>query len=189
MQRLDQTQIKSVNTFLFRFFLATWVGLLILAAQAAEAPDKLTKEVSETIEIFKKADSSLAPFFQSAAGFVVFPRVNKGGLVFGGARGHGLVYEQGKLVGKATMTQATFGAQIGGQVFREVIFFETAAALEAFKQSNVEMSAQVGAVAAAEGVAENAKYRESVLIFTQPVKGLMGEASVGGQKFKFEAIP
>jgi hypothetical protein len=47
----------------------------------------------------------------------------------------------------------------------------------------------VGAVVAAEGVAEHAKYRDGVLIFTRPVKGLMGEASVGGQKFKFESLP
>jgi len=32
-------------------------------------------------------------------------------------------------------------------------------------------------------------YTDGVLVFTQPVKGLMAEASVGGQKLKFETIP
>jgi len=50
------------------------------------------------------------------------------------------------------------------------------------------MSAQVSAVAAAEGVARNAKYVDGVLVFTQPLKGLMAEASIGGQKFAFEAL-
>ncbi len=159
----------------------------ILAA-AQEPPAKLAREVAEAIERFQKTDSTLAPLFQSAAGYAVFPRVSKGGLVFGGARGDGLVYEAGRVVGTVRLTQATFGAQIGGQVFREVIFFETPGALENFKQSKTEMSAQVSAVAAAEGVARNAKYVDGVLVFTQPLKGLMAEASIGGQKFAFEAL-
>ncbi len=167
---------------------------LVLFASAMRLPaaeanlEAMKKSVAEAIKVFKKADSSLESCLQKAAGYAVFPEVGKGGLVFGGARGHGLVYEQGKLIGKVTLTQATFGAQIGGQVFRELVCFETPSALEALKKSTMEMSAQVGAVAAAEGAAQNAKYREGVLVFTRPVKGLMAEASVGGQKLKFEAI-
>jgi hypothetical protein len=50
------------------------------------------------------------------------------------------------------------------------------------------MSAQVGAVAAAEGVAKNAKYQQGVVIFTLARSGLMAEASVGGQKFNYTAL-
>ena len=50
------------------------------------------------------------------------------------------------------------------------------------------MSAQVGAVAAAEGASKNAKYIEGVMVFTKAKQGLMAEASVGGQKFKFEPV-
>lgn len=156
-------------------------------SRASDDPAKLAQEVKAAIESFKKADSTLDPLFKNAAGYAIFPRVAKGGFVFGGARGEGLVYEKDQVVGEATLTQATVGAQIGGQVFREAIFFETQAALDDFKKSKFEMSAQVGAVAAAEGTAKNAKYTEGVLIFTHAIKGLMAEASVGGQKFKFEA--
>jgi hypothetical protein len=38
-------------------------------------------------------------------------------------------------------------------------------------------------------VGKNAKYTDGVLVITQPLKGLMAEASVGGQKFQFEALP
>jgi lipid-binding SYLF domain-containing protein len=168
------------------------VALLILGVprlQAAEEVAKLTQQAEEAVERFQKADSTLGPLIKEAAGYVVFPRVAKGGLVFGGAKGDGLVFEKGKPVGRATLTQGTFGAQIGGQIFREIILFETSSALDSFKQSKVEMSAQVGAVAAAEGVGKNAKYTDGVLVITQPLKGLMAEASVGGQKFQFEALP
>jgi len=168
--------------------IAIAMTLSAVSSRAAEKLDELKKEVPAAIESFKRADSTLTPFFEKAAGYAVFPNVGKGGVVIGGAHGQGLVYERDQLVGKASMTQATVGAQIGGQVFREVIFFETKEALDAFKQSKFEMNAQVSAVAAAEGAAKNAKYREGVLVFTRAIKGLMAEASVGGQKFKFEAI-
>jgi lipid-binding SYLF domain-containing protein len=80
----------------------------------------------------------------------------------------------------------TVGAQIGGQAFSEVIFFETKEALEKFKKSEFAMSAQVSAVAAQDGASKNAKYVEGVMVFTKAKQGLMAEASVGGQKFKFE---
>lgn len=171
-----------------------WVALLALLASpspsalAADDIEKLQREVPQAIEAFEKADSTLKDLFANAAGYAIFPRVSKGGLVFGGAHGEGLVYEKGTLVGRAELSQATFGAQIGGQAFREVIFFETTAALERFKESKLEMSAQVGAVAAAEGAGKNAKYHESVLVFTKVLSGLMAEASIGGQKFKFTPL-
>ena len=68
-----------------------------------------------------------------------------------------------------------------------MIFFENQAALDRFKKSNLEMSAQLSAVAAAEGVSKDAKYVNGVAVFTQAKTGLMAEASVGGQKLKFHA--
>ncbi|MBL9134890.1 MAG: lipid-binding SYLF domain-containing protein [Verrucomicrobiales bacterium] len=173
---------------------SAWVGLLALitclgpGVRASDDMEKLQREVPQAIQAFEKDDSTLKELFANSAGYAIFPRVSKGGLVFGGAHGVGLVYEKGALIGRAELSQATFGAQIGGQAFREVIFFETPAALDRFKESKFEMSAQVGAVAAAEGAGKNAKYHESVLVFTKVLSGLMAEASIGGQKFKFTPV-
>jgi lipid-binding SYLF domain-containing protein len=123
-----------------------------------------------------------------AEGWAVFPNVGKGGLIVGGAHGTGLVYEKTNLIGKVTMTQGSIGAQIGGQTFAEIICFETAKALDDFKASKMEMSAEVSAVAAAEGVGRAAKYTQGVAVFTMPKKGLMAQASIGGQKFKYEPM-
>ena len=154
----------------------------------AEAGQQFTNDVKEAIAAFEQVDSSIKPLFQNSAGYAVFPNVGKGGLIFGGAHGNGLVYEQGRLVGTASLTQVTFGAQIGGQEFSEVIFFQDAQSLADFKKSKFTMSAQVGAVAAAEGIAKNAKYVDGVAVFTKVKQGLMAEASVGGQKFKFKPL-
>ena len=83
------------------------------------------------------------------------------------------------------MTQVTIGFQVGGQAYREVVFFQEKSALDRFKENKVEFSAQVSAVAAKSGASGNAKYTDGILIFTQQKGGLMYEASVGGQKFKY----
>jgi lipid-binding SYLF domain-containing protein len=149
---------------------------------------KLKEEVPTTIENFNKADSTLGDLFKKSVGYAVLPRVAKGGFIVGGARGTGLVYEQGKLIGHVVMTQATVGAQIGGQSFSELIFFESAEAMKEFQKSETTMNAQVGAVAAGEGAGKSAKYNQGVAVFTLPRSGLMAEASVGGQKFRYTAI-
>ena len=139
----------------------------------------------ETITRFKQADSSMQTFFDKAYGYVVFPSIGKGGFIVGGGRGHGRVYKKGRFIGNATMTQVTVGAQIGGQSYSEIIFFKDKAALDHFKEGNLEFSAQASAVAAAEGASRDASYDHGVAVFTMPKGGLMAEASIGGQKFEF----
>jgi lipid-binding SYLF domain-containing protein len=159
------------------------VCLSPFAAQTAE--EDLRKEAEQSRANFLKADPGLQKFFDESAGSAIFPSVGKGGLIVGAARGKGIVYEKSKVVGEAIMTQASIGAQAGGQTFSEVIFFETPEALKDFKGGKFEMSAEVSAVAAAEGASKAAKYKNGVAVFTLPHKGLMVQASVGGQKFKF----
>ena len=169
------------------------VLLMMGPAVATRAADKdvakLKPEVEQSLEAFKKADSGLEPLVREAAGYAVFPSAGKGGFVLGGAHGSGLVYEKGdKLIGSAKLSQFSVGAQIGGQAFAELILFENAEALTRFKESRFEMGANLSAVAAAEGKAKTAKYNEGVMVFTRPLKGLMAEASIGGQKFKFDPL-
>ena len=123
--------------------------------------------------------------FKNDYGYVVFTNVGKGAVGVGGASGGGIVYEKGVIIGKAQMTQVTIGFQFGGQAYREVVFFENKETLDRFKENKFEFSAQVSAVAAKAGASADAKYTDGILIFTQQKGGLMYEASVGGQKFKY----
>lgn len=170
------------------------LGLLFVWGTAATASAKdpgiaeLEKKSASAIATFKRLDPELGKWIDGAAGYAIFPKVAKGGFVIGGAGGPGLVYEKGKLIGSTKLSQVTFGAQIGGQSFAQLILFETPEAVERFKESRLEMSAQANAVAAAEGASENARYADGVMIFTFPHTGLMAEASVGGQKFEFTPL-
>lgn len=168
------------------FNAALVVSLLGAFCGPALAAEDLRTEAKQAIEDFKKADSTLATFFANSAGYAVFPDVGKGGFIVGGARGKGIVYEKNNAIGRVTMTQASIGAQAGGQSFGEVIFFETPSGLSDFKAGKFEMSAEVSAVAASEGASKTAKYKRGVAVFALPKSGLMVQASVGGQKFKFE---
>ena len=158
-----------------------------MAASAAEEQD-LGSQVKDAIALFKKTDSTIGKLFDTAYGYVVFPSIGKGAVGIGGAAGDGQVFEKGTLVGTARMTQITIGAQLGGQKFAEVIFFENKTSLDNFRASEWAMSAGVSAVAAAESASADAKYKQGVVVFTVAKGGLMFEASVGGQKFHFTPL-
>jgi lipid-binding SYLF domain-containing protein len=138
---------------------------------------------------FEHNDAGMQAWFAKSAGYAVFPNVGKGGLGIGGAHGTGVLFEKGVAMGATELTQVTVGLQFGGQAFAEVIFFEDDIALGSFKKGNFEVSAQVSAVAVTLGAAATAGYEKGVAIFTMAKGGLMYEASVGGQKFDFDAWP
>lgn len=160
---------------------------------------------SDTIELFRNAGQS-ASFFDSSYGYAVFPTIGKGGLVVGGAHGNGRVYERGKYVGDASVTQLSVGVQAGGQAYSQIVFFEDQRAFNEFTRSNFEFGADVSAVAitaAASAKASTAgtaagasggkkdattagKYHKGLAVFTIVKGGAMYEASVGGQKFSYK---
>jgi lipid-binding SYLF domain-containing protein len=144
--------------------------------------------VAEVIAKFKEKDAGLADVFASAAGYAVYPTIGKGGIGLGGARGKGWVYERGHVIGRSTMNQVTIGFQFGGQVYSEVVFFKTKAALGNFKLGHLKLDAQASAIALTARASADLAYRNGVAIVTMAKGGLMYEASVGGQKFSFTPI-
>lgn len=175
---------------------AAFLGLLLIAGQtlfvanAAWNPNKKEKtndeEVEETIAAFLEQDAGMQKFLDEAHGYAVFPKIYKGAIGVGGAYGAGQVYEKGEYIGNAKLTQLTYGLQLGGQAYSEIIFFGDKDALERFKAEKMEFSAQASAVAATAGASADAAYEGGVAIFTMTLGGLMYEASVGGQTFSFE---
>jgi len=166
------------------------VGAMALAIAAGAHADptdqQLIAEANQTKATFRTGDPGLAKFFEHSPGYVIFPGIGKAGLGIGGAHGNGVVYEKGHPVGRASVTQLSIGAQVGGQEFAEVIFFETQSALARFMAGKFEFSGAASAVALKSGASANARYQNNVAVFTATRGGLMLEASVGGQKFGFE---
>jgi len=65
--------------------------------------------------------------------------------------------------------------------------FKDKTSYDHFTRGNFEMGAQVSAVAITLGASADANYDKGVAVFTIADGGLMYEASVGGQKFKYTA--
>jgi lipid-binding SYLF domain-containing protein len=161
---------------------------LTTATILAHDKNKLHKNVIEAIALFKDKDPGIKKFFDNSYGYAIFPKVGKGGIGIGAAAGRGEVYEKGELVGTARLTQVNIGLQLGGQVYSEIVFFKSEKDLDVFRKSRLKLSAQVSAVAAASGAAANANYSHGVVIFTIARYGLMYEATIGGQRFKFKPL-
>jgi lipid-binding SYLF domain-containing protein len=172
--------------------LALLAGLMIVQPSATLSARPVTgtdvdKDVKTAIAAFKAKDPGIQRFFDKAVGFAVLPTVGKGGAGIGGAHGSGQLLVDGKAIGKASMTQVTIGAQLGGESYSEIIFFENQGTLDAFKKGDFAFAAQTSAVALTSGASANASYRDGVAVFTLAKGGLMAEASVGGQKFSYKA--
>ncbi|MBS1759836.1 MAG: hypothetical protein JST23_06895 [Bacteroidetes bacterium] len=179
--------IRNSTIRLFTFLIAVCLAIGS-SAQNTDKDNKLMNDSKEAKADFIKTDELMKNLFKNAYAYVIFPNVGKGGFGIGGATGNGILFQQGAVVGKAKMTQVSIGFQWGGQMYREVIFFENKEALDRFKENRLEFSAQASAVAATAGASANVKYAEGVMIFTQVKGGLMYEASIGGQKFKYTAF-
>jgi lipid-binding SYLF domain-containing protein len=156
-------------------------------AWTPDTNDKLELSAAQAIIKAKEKDPSLAAWFDSAYAYAVFPKVGKGGIGIGGAHGKGIVIHGDKTVGNSSLSQVTIGFQLGGQVYSEFVMFKDKTAYDHFTRGNFEMGAQVSAVAVTAGASADANYDGGVAVFTIAEGGLMYEATVGGQKFKYEA--
>lgn len=179
--------------------LSMLILLILLPLSPAMADD-----YQNTIKIFKQAGES-GKFFDNSYGYAVFPNIGKGGIVVGGAYGKGRVYAQGSHLGDTEMTQLTLGLQLGGQAYRQIIFFQDERAFMEFTGGNFEFGAQATAVAITAGASAATTttgssagasggqhdantvgtYYKGMAVFTVAKGGLMFEASIGGQKFEY----
>jgi hypothetical protein len=188
-----------------RFHAAVFAAVMLATSHTVVAQD--VEDLSETIELFRGIPQ-VAPYFGSAYAYAVWPRIGRGGLGIGGASGSGQVYVGGKVTGFSRMSDITFGAQAGGQTYRQVIFFENKAAYDKFVTGKFEFDASASAVAvtasaqASAGTSgtsatagagspstgAGAGYQAGMQTFTMAEGGLMYAATIGGQKYNFKAV-
>ena len=184
--RSQNRNMKIMNRLFPSTLVAVLLALVAGPASTAQAANDIVVQSRQAVRNFKRTDPSMKKFFNKSVGYAILPSVTTGGLGIGAQRGKGLVYVGGKPIGKTTLTQVSIGAQIGGEEFAEIVFFETKKALNDFKTGQFSMSAQAKANAAASGVAANADYQDGVAVFTQAKGGLMAAAAIGSQKFGYE---
>jgi lipid-binding SYLF domain-containing protein len=176
---------------------------LLLAATVAFAAND--SDYKATIDLFKNAGQS-GDFFHHCYGYAVFPTIDKGAFVVGGAHGGGRVYEHGKWVGDTSLTQVSVGFQAGGEGYSQIVFFEDKKAFEEFTNGNFEFDAgvRVVAITASAGgqagtngasgdasagkkdAATGGEYYRGMAVFTIVKGGALYQASVAGQKYSYK---
>jgi hypothetical protein len=163
-------------------------GLIVgcsTAPTSREGKDELVRQATTALRDWNGSIPGVEGFARRSYGYAVFPEIAKGGLGLGAAYGRGVVYEQGEHIGYADLTHASLGLQAGGQVYQVLVVFDSKAVLERFKRGGLDFSADASGVLLTTGYATTVRFIEGVMVFSQPVGGAMGEASVGGQRFTF----
>lgn len=162
-----------------------------LVAGCANVPKSQSKrtvlemEAAQTVQQMLAKDPALQSLLDQAAGHIVFPEVRQGGFVVGGASGRGVIYEHGRQVGYAELSQASVGAQVGGQKYAELIVVRDKSTLDNLKAGSLDVGAQASAVILRQGRGTATSFGPNgVAVVIDPKGGAMVSASITGQRIK-----
>ncbi|MGZ3441951.1 MAG: hypothetical protein ACXVDD_20665 [Polyangia bacterium] len=162
-----------------------------LVAGCASGP-KTTSERTQLVtdaataqrEMLNK-DPAIQSLLDQSAGYIIFPEIKQGGFVVGGGGGRGVIYEHGKRAGFAELSQASVGAQIGGQKYAELLIVRDKFTLDKIKAGSFDVGAQASAVILREGAGSATHFGDNgVAVVINPLSGGMVNASVTGQQIK-----
>lgn len=123
---------------------------------------------------------------ENARAILVFPRIVRGGFVFGGQYGTGAMIEGTETTGHYSIAGASFGLQIGAQAYGLALFVMTDAALEFFRRSQGwEIGTGPSVVALDAGLAgslTSTTMSQDVYAVTFSQTGLMAALTLDGTK-------
>ena len=181
-------------------------GLLatLLLAISPLVHSQEVQDFSQTIAAFRQIPQ-VAPYFDSAYGYALWRTIGRGGIGIGGATGLGQLYVNGQVTGFSRLIDISIGFQLGGQAYRQIIFFENREAYDDFTSGNFEFDASASAVAVTASAQASAGthgtqatagagnptsgasggYQNGLQVFTMAEAGLMYQATIGGQRYNF----
>ncbi|CAK9889462.1 YSC84-related protein [Pseudomonas fluorescens] len=155
------------------------------SASAATAED-LDKDARQALQILYKAHPLAETMSRTAKGVLVFPKVVKAGLVFGGSYGEGVLYKGSKVSGYYNSVTGSWGLQAGAQSYAYAVFLMTDKAVK-YVQDTKGWEVGVGptVVLVDQGVAKNlstSTLTQDAYAFVFDQQGLMAGVSIEGTK-------
>jgi len=152
-----------------------------LEARARKALNRLTTEVPAAGELAREAKAIL-----------VFPRITRVGLVFGGQHGEGVLFRDGRASDYYySILGASWGLQAGAQQFGYALFLMTDAAIESLSSaSGMEIGVGPTVVVVDRGAAASVTStttRSDIYAFAFSQRGLM--AGIGLQGNRIAKVP
>ena len=165
--------------------IALSLGLPMQQALAATAED-LSKESTQSLQTLYKTHPVSLQLAKSAKAILVFPKIIKAGLVFGGSYGEGVMMRDGHTVGYYNSVAASWGWQAGAESYGYVVFLMNENAVQYLEKSKGwEIGVGPTVVAVNEGVAKNlssSTLKDDAYAFIFDQQGLMASLSIEGTK-------
>lgn len=175
--------MKSRHFRLLGMLAAVLFSASAIAASAAE----IDRDVDRTLVTFQEEINGADTFLSQAAGYLVFPRVIKVGMVIGAESGEGALRVGGATVDYYRTTSGSIGAQLGAQAKSIVIAFMTQESLDDFRNSSgwrVGVDGSVALVDIGAGkTIDSDNIRDPVVGFIFGSRGLMYNLTLEGTKF------
>ena len=164
---------------------AVMLGSSMGQAMAATAED-LNKDASQTLTTLYGHNPTAEVIAKKAKAILVFPKVIKAGLVFGGAYGEGVLMKAGKATEYYNSVSASWGFQAGAESYAYVVFLMSDKAVNYLAKSDGwELGVGPTVVAVNEGIAKNlstSTLKDDAYAFITDQQGLMASLSIEGTK-------
>jgi lipid-binding SYLF domain-containing protein len=130
--------MKSTRRYAMRASAAATCLVLFGAEEAMAASDaaQIERDASAALRRLYAEDRRAAALGQKAVGILVFPKIVKGGFIFGAEGGKGVLTVRGRVRGYYTIGAASFGLQAGVQWFGYALFFMNEQALTYLDKSD-----------------------------------------------------
>ena len=161
---------------------------LCAASTVASATDTQTldREATATLDALYAKNPGAKALAKEAKAILVFPKIIKAGLVFGGSYGEGVLFEGGAVSGYYNSVSAAWGWQAGAESYAYVLFLVTDGAVEYLARSDGwEIGAGPNVVVADSGMAANLStttLKDDAYAFITDQQGLMASLSIEGTK-------
>lgn len=161
------------------------LGAISSHANAATAED-LNKDADQALQTLYKTNPVAADISKKSKSVLVFPKIIKAGLIFGGSYGEGVLTKDAHVVDYYNSVSASWGLQAGAESYGYVVFLMSDKAVQYLdKSKGWEIGVGPTVVVVNEGVAKNLSsttLKEDAYAFIFDQQGLMASISIEGTK-------
>ena len=176
---------RHFHTALLATAMALSLGLPSMQAQAATADD-LNQDAAQALQTLYKAHPESELLGKNARAVLVFPKIIKAGLVFGGSYGEGVMLRDNRPAGYYNSVSASWGWQAGAESYGYVVFLMNEKAVQFLdKSKGWEIGVGPTVVVVNVGVAKNlssSTIKDDAYAFIFDQQGLMASLSIEGTK-------
>ena len=161
------------------------IGGFTPSTWAATAAD-LDTEANQTLQTLYRINPAALAISKSAKAMLVFPKIVKAGLVFGGSYGEGVLLDHGRTNEYYNSVSASWGWQLGAESYSYVVFLMSDKAVRYLSETRGwEFGVGPTVVVVDAGAAKNlstSTLKDDAYAFITDQQGLMASLSIEGTK-------